>query len=84
MIPGWRRQLRLATFVAWLEGAGMPDLVFGVGGTEPASADITVEICGGIARLIQVGNSLASLHGVPGFGWIQFWHDKLAWSAQYT
>jgi hypothetical protein len=62
----------------------MPDFVLGVDCAEPAPADITVESCGGIARLIQVGNSLATLLGVPGVRWIQLWHGALASSAQYT
>ena len=45
--------LRLAPFVARLEGAGVPGLILGMDGTEPPPADTAVESCLRIAGLIN-------------------------------
>lgn len=50
--------LSLAAFVARLEDAGVPGLIFGMDGAEPPPADTAVESCDRIAWIIHGRNAL--------------------------
>jgi hypothetical protein len=79
-----RRDLSLAAFVARLKDAGVPRLILGMDGAEPAPARTAVEGCGRIAGLIEGRNGLTRPAEVLGFRFIHVLQHIPSSCGQYT
>ncbi len=78
------RKLAFAAFLARLDDANVPGLIFGMDGAEPPPADAAVGRCGRLAVLSHGRNGLTGPFEVPGIGVTRLLQHIPSSCGQYT